>query len=148
MSSRPAAMFKNLPASRILKQIERLNLIAGTPENAFKFQPNVKSIELFLLKAPVQGPHIGLKRFWRQNLPTLQFHNPDVDFIMTRIKVEDKADLKKVPARVVISGEGESKVLNCLEKSQQQILNELVELTGATSIPIEEIPIISKPDSH
>lgn len=148
MSARPAAMFKNLPSSRILKQIERLNIIAGTPENAFKFNPNVKSVELFLLKAPVQGPHIGLKRFWRRNLPTLQFHNPDVDFVMTRIKVEDKADLKKVPARVVVQADGEPKVLNCLEKTHEQILSELVQLTNATSVPAEEIPTITKPDTY
>lgn len=145
-SSRTCAMFKGLPSSKIWKQIARLNLIAGTPETAFKFDPSIRKIELFLIKQPVSGQAIGLRKFWRHNLPTLKFHNENVDFSVKHIVTETKEDIQKCPTKIIIHNEGSQvNELDCSNKHYSEILKEVVGLTKATPVPSEEIPVITRP---
>lgn len=146
MSKSSCAMFKNLPTSKVLKQIARLNNIAGTPETAYKFDPKYKKIELLLIQKSVHGPSIGLKKFWRQHLPTLKFHNDDINFTLTRIHTETKEDLKKCPAKIIVYDEANQKIeLECANKQASDILNELVKLTSAQPVPETQIPTIRAP---
>lgn len=139
-------MFKNLPASRILKQITRLNNIAGTTENAFKFSSKYTKIELFLIKDNIFGQAIGLKKFWRNNLPTLKFHNEDVNFVLTRINTTTKEDLAKCPTKIVIHDNADKKYeIDCANKLVSDILKEVVQVTEATPVPSSEIPVIATP---
>lgn len=139
-------MFRGIPKLRLLRQVTRLNQILGTPETAYKLPSDVSKVELVLLSKNVFGPSVGLKRFWRQNLPTLKFHNVGVDFVMTRVRVTNKADIAKVPTKIVLhTRTGEKTDLDCSAQSNEQILKNLVQLTKAEPVPPEEIPRLSMP---
>lgn len=137
------AMFKGLPSSRIWKQAARLNQIAGTPETAYRFGPKYTKIELLLIQKSVHAPAFGLRRFWRQNLPTLKFHNDNVDFVLTRIATKTKEDLAKCPTKIILHhADGSAQELDCSNKHSNKILQELVALAEATAVPAEEIPVV------
>lgn len=139
--------FRNLPSSPVLRQVARLNKIAGTPETAFRMDPlKVRAIELVLVQKNVHQPSLGLRKFWKEHLPTLQFHNNDVNFTMTRVKTQTKEDLAKVPALVVIHKINDDKVVvNCLDRSPKDILRRVVHATGATPVPEADIPRVEPP---
>lgn len=137
------AMFKGLPSSRTWKQAARLNQIAGTPQTAYKFDPKYTKIELLLIQKNVFAPAFGLRRFWRQNLPTLKFHNDDVDFVLTRIATKTKEDLVKCPTKIILHhADGSVQELDCSNKHSNKILKELVALSEAKAVPKEEIPVV------
>ncbi|KAK6460948.1 hypothetical protein DFJ63DRAFT_212131 [Scheffersomyces coipomensis] len=145
------SMFKNSPSSKILKQIYRLNLIAGNPENAYKLNPEKYSkIELFLIQKNVHAQSVGLKKFWKDFLPTLKFHNDDIDFIMTRIKVNNKAEAAACPAKILVHGKDQKDnvEIDCANLHSSKILRQLVTKTGAVNIPLEEIPRIRDPNEQ
>ncbi|KAK6458385.1 uncharacterized protein RJT20DRAFT_31326 [Scheffersomyces xylosifermentans] len=142
------SMFKDLPSSRILKQITRLNNIAGTTESAYKFdQSKYAKIELFLQQRNIHGPAVGLKKFWRLNLPTLKFHNDDLQFVLTRIATESKADVAACPSKIIVHGVDpkDNLEIDCAGKHSSVILQELVKATGAVGVPADEIPRIKTP---
>jgi len=143
------SMFKGLPSSRILKQIANLNRISGTPETAFKIDPaQVSKIELLLIQGNGHGPSVGLKKFWRHNLPTLKFHNEDISFVVTRINTSTKQEFEACPAKIVIHKSNSEKVqIDCAKQHSSKILESLVKLTGAASIPADQIPTISPPSN-
>lgn len=133
-------MFKDLPVLRILKQISRLNLIAGNSSNAYKLGPQVKKVELILQEKNVYGPAAGLKKFWRKHLPTLKFHNYDTDISMTRVRSKPE-EAAKVPAKIVVYDEaGQKQELDCKNLDESVILQKLVKLTQATPVPEADIP--------
>lgn len=141
-----SAMFKNLPSSRILKQITRLNNIAGTPETAFKFNPKYTKLELFLIKHNVSGSAIGLKKFWRNNLPTLKFHNEDVNFVLTRITTSTKEDISKCPSKIIVYDNADKKYeIDCADRQVSDILAEVIKVTEASPVAEKEIPVIATP---
>lgn len=140
-------MFQRLPKSSLSKQISRLNIIAGKPNTAFKFGSDVKKIELVLLEKNVMGPAIGLKKFWRVHLPTLKFHNDDVEFFCTRVLANSKEEIRKVPAKVIIhDSSNNTSEFDCASLDKDRILKKLVRITGATPIPQSEIPHIQHPN--
>lgn len=149
MAKSTHSMFKNLPTSKVLKQIARLNNIAGTPETAFKFPSKYNKIELLLIQKLVHGPSIGLKKFWRNNLPTLKFHNDETEFCLTRIKTKNKADLEKCPTKILVHSQNNEVIeIDCANKTAYEILKNLVKRTGANSVPAKEIPIIKEPTQN
>lgn len=136
-------MFKNMPKSRLLKQIARLNLISGTPETAFKIDPTKYSkIELLLAESRGDGKSVGLRKFWKHNLPTLKFHNDDIDFVVTRVAAETKDEEALVPVKLLVYGTAETKTFNVASEHSDNILEQLVKYTNAKSIPEEELPTI------
>lgn len=139
--------FKDLPTSPVLRQVARLNKIAGTPATAFRFDPlKVREIEVFLTQKNAHPPSKGLRKFWKENMPTLRFHNDDVGFAMTRIAVNKDEDLAKMKAKIVVHTTNDgSQSINCANKDQSVILDELVKLTEAKPVPEAEIPVISNP---
>lgn len=140
--------FKNLPSSPLLRQVARLNKIAGTPHTAFRFDPlKIREIQLILIQKNVHLPSAGLRNFWKNNLPTLQFHNNDVTFTMTRVATTSKEDLVKVPAKILVhTTDDNTLTLDCLNMKNNKILRELVALTEAKQVPEAEIPIIANPN--
>lgn len=144
-----ASMFKGLPTSKLLKQIARLNLIAGTPKTAFKLGPQVKKVELILLYKNIYKKGSGLKRFWRYNLPVLKFHNDNVDFVLTRVKAGNKDEVSKVPSKIIIHNtDGTKGELDCALQTHNEILKKLVKATDAVLVPQQEIPTIAVPENR
>lgn len=142
-------MFKGLPTSQLLKQIARLNLISGTPKTAFKLGPQVKKVEIIILHTNIYKRGAGLKKFWRQNLPVLKFHNEDVDFILTRVKAATKEEIAKVPSKIIIHKEDGSKgEIDCALQNHKEILRRLVKATDAVAVAAEDIPTIAVPENH
>lgn len=137
-------MFKGAPSSPILKQIYRLNLISGTQKTAYRLGPDVKKIELFLISKNTYGPTAGLKRFWRDYLPSLKYHNDDVNFVVTRVRPETKEDIVKVPSKIVVydANNKETTTIDCLGKHASNIFRKLKQATNATPVPESELETI------
>ncbi|SGZ52226.1 CIC11C00000004822 [Sungouiella intermedia] len=144
-----ASMFKGLPTSKILKQIARLNNITGTPRTAFKFGPLVKKIELIILLKNIFKASSGLKKFWRQNLPVLKYHNDDVEFTLTRVRAMSKEEIAQVPTKIVIHlADGTKSEVDCAMQTHNQILKKLVNSTGAVAIAPDDLHTIPVPENH
>lgn len=142
-------MVRGAPTSKILKQIWRLNQIAGTPKTAFRFPQTVAKFELILLLKNVWGRSLGLKHFWRHNLPTLKFHNEDLSMTVTRVKAETKAEIASVPSKIVVHyTDGTKTDLSCANKRPEDILRDLVKLTNATAVPESDIPLVKVPEDR
>lgn len=138
-----AAMFRAAPSSPILRQVYRLNLISGTPKTAYRLGPEVKKVELFVISKNAYGPTAGLKKFWREYLPTLKFHNDDVNFVVTRIRPETKEEIKKVPSKIVVyDANNKETTIDCLGKHSSNIFRQLKKATNATPVPESEIETI------
>lgn len=146
----PAAMLKTLPRSAILKQIARANAIAGSPATAFRLDPKLVSrVELVLVQKVHNYASSGLKDFWRQNLPTLRFHNDDVDFVLTRYGISSKEELAKIVAKIIVhSPDGSTLQINCANVDAPGILDLVVKATNAVSVPELEIPLIETPQKY
>lgn len=129
----------------LLKQIMRLNQIAGTPETAYRFGPDLKKLEVVIYSKNILGHAVGLKKFWKLNLPTLKFHNDSVDFVVTRVRPVNKDDYKKIPLEVRLHlQEGQVAKIQCANKDHSEILQEVVEITNAEQIPENEIPVLHR----
>lgn len=134
-------VFGEFPRNKALKQIARINFIAGTPTTAFKLGPLTKKVELMIVHKNAWGASLGLKRFWQLNLPTLKFHNDDVEFVVTKVRATLKEEIAKAPTKIIVHDANTgSKEINCAHKDSSDILAELVKTTNATSVPEEEIP--------
>ncbi|KAI3405134.2 MRP49 [Candida oxycetoniae] len=132
---------------KITRQIKRVNNLRGRPSSSFKFDASkFKEFEFFIYH---QNPYIykpasGILRLFETALPTLRYHNPDVQFTITKVEVNDPKELLELPLMVKIYGENPENVqtIDCTNKPPHQILNELVELTNARKLKKEEIPFI------
>ena len=74
---------KNKYNKKIENAIKKINKLTANPETSFKFDAErFKEIELFVYgQRPITyKPAWGLKLFWKDNLPTLRYHNPDIQF--------------------------------------------------------------------
>lgn len=132
--------------NNLLKQSMRMNIIAGDSDTAFKFDPSIARLELVLLSKNVYKKLAGLKQFWQFNLPTLKFHNSDMDMVVTRIRPKKKADYDNVPCIIRVHyTSGKVDTLECAEKHHTKILTELVRKTAARRLPESEIPRITLP---
>lgn len=146
-ATRNCAMFKGLPSSRVWKQAARLNNIAGSSATAYRFDAKYTKIELLLIQKNVLIAAFGLRRFWRENLPTLKFHNDGISMFLTRIATQTKAEADACPAKIILhQANGTTQELDCRSKHSSDILKELVALTGAQAVPAEEIPLVRRGD--
>lgn len=131
--------------NKLLRQITRLNLIAGTPSTAFRFGPSLKKLEVVLYSKNIRGHGAGLKKFWKLNLPTLKFHNDNVDFVVTRVRPNKREDFDTIPLEVRLhQQDGAVTKIACRNKDHEEILREVVESTGASSVPEIEIPVVRR----
>lgn len=143
-------MFKTLPRSQVLKQIARANIISGTPATAFRLDlKKVSRLELVLVQKVHNYASTGLKNFWRQNLPTLRFHNDDIEFVMTRYGVTSKEELAQIVSKIIVhSPDGTNLQINCANVDAPGILDLVVKATNAVSIPELDIPSIETPPQY
>ena len=133
------------PSKRLLKQIGRLNKIAGSTENAYKLGPKFTKLELFLINNTNQPASTGLKQFWRNHLPAIKFHNEDLTVVLTRINAT-KEEVSKVPAKIKCFGDaGSVQEIDCLDKPESEILKQLFKVTEAQPVDASEIPYIETP---
>lgn len=138
-----------LPSNKILRQIARLNLIAGSESNAYRFPSHVRKVEAVILAKNVFGANAGLMRFWKLNFPTLKFHNDDVDFVITRVRADSKEEIAQAPCQLKVHGEnGVLHQLECKGLKDLEILAELVKSADATPVPASEIPRIESSEAR
>ncbi|KAG5417985.1 MRP49 [Candida metapsilosis] len=145
MSMQMLITSKNKYNPNLLKQIKRINNLRGKPENSYKFDASkYKELELFVYQQRpfVYKPANGIRYFWKESLPTLRYHNPDVQFTVTNVTVENEEDLPKLPLKLQIHGQSEenNSVIDCASKPPHQIFSELIKVTNARKLAEEEIP--------
>lgn len=85
-----------IPKARIPRQIYQLNKISRGPA-AVRLPPNVQSINLSF-KAQNANGHMGPRKFWREFLPQVQFHNPNLPISVNRIHASTPKEHKTLPA--------------------------------------------------
>ncbi|ESW98248.1 hypothetical protein KL918_004006 [Ogataea parapolymorpha] len=138
-----ALFLKDLPTSRLTRQRENLNLIANYKDSAYKF-PQVSKLHLIFKSHNAYG-HMGAKQFWKWNLRTICFHNPDVNIEVTRVNCPTKEEQLKCPSVLkVVYADGREKKIDCKHKHSDDIMKELVELTQAVKCPEDEIPVLKQ----
>lgn len=116
----------------VTRHITRLNALSTGP-GAIRLPADVLRLELRLNR--FVGEHnIGAKQFWRNDLPPIQFYNPQLPISVRRFEPENarKSEL------IVEFSDGSSKVVAAENKQPSQILKELVEATGAFQIEADE----------
>ncbi|KAF5104146.1 hypothetical protein DV451_000886 [Geotrichum candidum] len=133
----------SLPSARIPRQLARLNAIARGP-GAIKLPANVKAINLSF-KFQNKDGHMGPRKFWQKNLPQVQFHNPATPISVSRKFAVTPEEAGKVPAVLSITfADGSEKSVNVKHKHSDEILEDLIRLTEATPVPIEEQPLLTR----
>lgn len=134
-------LLQGLPSLKHLRQSARLNLISNNPECTFRLPARVKKVELQLLTSHMWYRSHGLKKFWRQYLPALKFHNDSVSYVVRRVAAETPAEAAKVPILISLYDElGVFAKVNCNGVRLKEILDRVVASTGATPVPAEEMP--------
>ncbi|KAM9935082.1 hypothetical protein OXX80_004673 [Metschnikowia pulcherrima] len=137
---------KGLPGHKILRQIARLNLISGDATTAYRFPSNIKKVEIISMKKAINRRFVGLNQFRKWNLPTLKFHNDDVDFVVTRVSPVSPSEYPKVPCVVRVHKDGgEVKDIDCDGTGHGGILKKLIAATNAERVPHDENPAIPLP---
>ncbi len=134
-------MFKSLPKGNVSRQVARLNNISFGP-GAIKVPSNVVEIDL-LFKIMNKDGHMGARKFWQQNLPQIQFHNPNLPIKVQRVRVEKPEDHARIPATLTIKfNDGSEQTINCKYRHSNEILEDFIDKTRASKVPVTEIPLI------
>lgn len=133
-----------LPKARLPRQLARLNAITKGP-GALHIPSTVSAINLSF-KLQNSNGHMGPRKFWRENLPRIQFYNPSLPISVSRQWATTSEEHAKIPATLTVAfADGTSKNINAQYKMSEDILNELILLTGAKEVPEEEQVFIEKP---
>jgi large subunit ribosomal protein MRP49 len=136
---RPLSL-KGLPASRTLKQAAHLDLISNYKNSAYKLD-NVSKLQIIFKKHNAYG-HMGMRQFWKFNLKTLTFHNPELPIEVQRIECATKEEQLKCPSVIkVILKDGTISTIDGKDKQSDDIMNELIKLTNAEKVPEESITL-------
>ncbi|KAK6345566.1 hypothetical protein TWF718_007477 [Orbilia javanica] len=109
--------------------------------------PNISRIALSFNYKSNNG-HMGPRKFFRECLPRLKYHNPEVDMIVTRkpdlegpatltvhfsdIPVENTLQLKKKQTAPVVRETTSTLEIDMLNRYPDDIMEELVQKTSAT----------------
>lgn len=116
----------------VQRQISNLNsLTSGL--GAIKFPENVQRLELRLNRL-VNESNAGAKRFWRTELPPIQFYNPRIPISVRRF---DTANARKSEL-IIDFRDGTSHTVSADHKPQSEILQELIKATKAQPVSEEE----------
>ncbi|KAG0675387.1 hypothetical protein C6P40_001724 [Pichia californica] len=129
---------KGLPESRVLKQANHLDLISNYKNSAYKFN-NISKLELIFKKHNAYG-HMGMRQFWKFNLKTISFHNPELPIQVQRIECATKDEQLKCPAIIKATfKDGKSSIIEAKDKHSDDIMNELIKITNAEKVENESI---------
>ncbi|KAI8054600.1 hypothetical protein BDF22DRAFT_680189 [Syncephalis plumigaleata] len=85
--------------------------------------PNVRKVTLTLHR---NSANFGARYFIRENLPRLQFNNPQVEFHVTRVATPQS------PKLTVQMVDGSIKEMAIKRVNSEQVCREFIKLTGAT----------------
>lgn len=130
---------KGLPTSRVWKQLARFNEIANYEGSAYQF-PQVDKLELVFKNHTAYG-HMGARKFWRNNLPTVNFHNPDMGIEVKRVQCETKEQQHQCPSVLKVHfKDGNVKEIDCKDRQHADIMTELVDVAKGVAVPDEQIP--------
>lgn len=82
---------------------------------------------------------MGARKFWHEYLPTLQFYNPSLSINVSRVKNENKK--VDVPCILEVIGPDAKVVeqVSMKNKTDTQIMDELLEKLEHTKVPEEQI---------
>lgn len=137
---RPAnKMFPGMPSSRLLKQAIRINKIHGDTNTAFTFDPKYTKFELIFPQRRVHTPSIGIRHFWKHNLPALKFHNFDRDFAVRKVATESGEELQQCPVKLVVHETLNKVEIDCGNLDNSEILAKLIQATGASPVPESDL---------
>ncbi|RLV92774.1 54S ribosomal protein MRP49 mitochondrial [Spathaspora sp. JA1] len=131
--------------SKYKLQAAKLNKIAGVDSQAsVVLNPTkYKGLELQMISNRQNAQARGIYEFWRQDLRTLKFHNQNLDFQVTKITYQEDSEIEKIPARLIVRDlQGGEFTIDCKNKTRSDILSELLKLTKAEPVPVEEIPVV------
>lgn len=83
-----------------------------------------------------------MRKFWKENLKTIYFHNPELPIEVKRIECPTKDEQLQCPCLIKVHFK-DGKVENVDGKDQHssKIMQQLVEVTGAEKVPAEEIDL-------
>lgn len=93
---------KSIPKSGISRQIARLNSIASGP-GAIKLPANITRLNLKFEKNAINRGHLGAQRFWKDMLPQVQFHNPQIPISVQRY-LKENAEAGEKPGLSITMG--------------------------------------------
>lgn len=139
---------KGLPASRILKQANHLDLIANYKNSAYKLPETVSKLQVIFKNHNAYG-HMGMRQFWKFNLKTLSFHNASVPIEVQRIECATKDEQLKCPGVVkAYFADGRVETVQGKDKHSDDIMAELIKVTNAEKIPESEIALFTPKLQH
>lgn len=126
------SMLRGYPKARIPRQAQRINSINGTSQNAFIFN-GISKLELILPLTRSYGPAIGIRKFWKLHLPTIKFHNDNLQVLVKHVDAQPD-ELAQVPVKL-IAHNGTNKVeIDCKNKHYDDILTSVIEATNAKPV--------------
>ncbi|ODQ67970.1 mitochondrial MRP49p [Nadsonia fulvescens var. elongata DSM 6958] len=126
---------------QITKQISALNRICRGP-GAVKLPNDITGLKL-QFKYQNSNGHMGAKKFWRETLPQIQFHNPAIPMAVIRTEAATVEENQTIPATLLVRySNGEEKSLDIKEKHSSVILNEFIQLTKAQKVAEKDIPYL------
>lgn len=126
--------------SRVVKQLKFLNKISSTTPKSQILLDSSKYAGLNLtFQYQNFNGHMGARKFWHEYLPTLQFYNPSLSINVSRVKNENKK--VDVPCILEVIGPDAKVVeqVSMKNKTDTQIMDELLEKLEHTKVPEEQI---------
>jgi large subunit ribosomal protein MRP49 len=94
---------KSIPKSGISRQLAKLNLLASGP-GSVKLPPSISRLNLKFQKGGIASGHLGAQRFWKDMLPRVQFHNPQLPISVQRYSKESTETGEKPVLTVIFGG--------------------------------------------
>lgn len=137
------------PGSQYFREIASLKRITGAIETrkaAIKIDPlKYNKVELIMpLNRYLKSR--GLRHFWKTYLPTIKFHNDDINFIVTRVTTSDPNDpeqAKKVPVKIHLHNlNSPVKEINVDSVGVDAILDQFITSAEATPVDPKDILFI------
>ncbi|KAL9534819.1 hypothetical protein SMMN14_01242 [Sphaerulina musiva] len=100
---------------------------------ALKLPSNVKRIDLRFAPKMAAG-HMGPRKFWRNELVRLKYHNPTVSMTVDRTALQDDPAVMSVHIQPEDSETEKIEKINMKDYRSSEILDALVQLTKASVI--------------
>ncbi|KAK9468148.1 hypothetical protein V1512DRAFT_258862 [Lipomyces arxii] len=90
--------------------------------------------------------HMGARKFWKEYLPKIQFHNPNLAISVIRTSPQSKEDEENEPASLsVIFNDRPPFELDIKNMRSEAILHQFINGTSAEQVNLNKFPV-GKPD--
>ncbi|KAK7207483.1 hypothetical protein BZA70DRAFT_271430 [Myxozyma melibiosi] len=127
-------------SSRITRQIAHLKKIALG--KAAVEVPKMTSLSLEFKIRNSHG-HMGARKFWKEHLPSLQFHNPEVPMTVKLIP-EPASEKEAMRAPSVLRAEFSNRapvVIDMKNRQSEEILAEFIEASQSKPVKLQTFPV-------